>query len=131
MVRRTRAERADGTDVSDYAAAVRVHDRQALQAHWEFQLRAVGIDPPAREHRFHPTRNWRFDYAWPDLQLAVELQGFGHHQLNRYFSDVEKFNAAMLAGWHIYLVTTAMVHNGTGLALVEQALEQAKSYYHP
>lgn len=80
------------------------------------------LPPCEREYRFHPTRLWRFDYAWPDLRLAVELDGFGHHKLSRYWGDVDKFNAAALLGWWVIHVTSKMVHQGTGLQLVEEAL---------
>jgi len=30
---------------------------------------------PVREYRFHPKRKWRFDFAWPDCQVAVEIEG--------------------------------------------------------
>ena len=29
------------------------------------QLKADGFPPFEREYRFHPTRRWRFDFAWP------------------------------------------------------------------
>ena len=28
-----------------------------------------------REYKFHKTRKWRFDFAYPDIQLAVEIDG--------------------------------------------------------
>lgn len=27
------------------------------------------------EHRFHPFREWRFDYAIPELKIALEVEG--------------------------------------------------------
>ena len=40
--------------------------------HW----RADGYDErPLREYKFHPRRDWRFDFAWPEKKLAVEIQG--------------------------------------------------------
>ena len=27
------------------------------------------------EYRFHPTRKWRFDYAWPENKIALEVEG--------------------------------------------------------
>jgi very-short-patch-repair endonuclease len=58
----------------------------------------------AREHRFHPTRRWRFDLAWPDRKLAVEVDGGqwmaggGRHNSD---ADREKLNAAAIAGWRV------------------------------
>ncbi|MBN1399644.1 MAG: hypothetical protein JXA74_02335 [Anaerolineae bacterium] len=98
-------------------------EQSELAREFATQMQAVGIEPAACEHVFAPPRRWRFDYAWPDLKLAVELDGFGHHKLNRYLGDVEKGNAAILLGWRVLHVTTAMVHDGTGIALLERALE--------
>ncbi len=33
------------------------------------------LPEPRPEYRFHPTRLWRFDYAWPQERLAVEFDG--------------------------------------------------------
>lgn len=58
----------------------------------------------ASEHRFHPTRRWRFDLAWPDRKLAVEVDGGqwmaggGRHNSD---ADREKLNAAAIAGWRV------------------------------
>src|SRR6187551_2874790 len=37
--------------------------------------RQARIAEPVPEHRFHPTRKWRFDYAFPIAMLAVEIEG--------------------------------------------------------
>jgi very-short-patch-repair endonuclease len=57
---------------------------------------------PEREYRFHPTRRWRFDFAWPAEKLAVEIEGRGRHQTFIGFrNDCEKYNAALLLGWRV------------------------------
>lgn len=39
-------------------------------------LRAKGIrEMPQAEYVFHWQRLWRFDYAWPELLVALEIQG--------------------------------------------------------
>lgn len=38
-------------------------------------LRAEKVAGWVREHRFHPARRWRFDFAWPELLFAVEVEG--------------------------------------------------------
>ena len=30
---------------------------------------------PELEYRFHPFRKWRFDFAWPEQKVAVEMEG--------------------------------------------------------
>lgn len=55
-----------------------------------------------REHRFHPTRKWRFDFAFPSRKLAIEVDGSGHY---RRFAvaknDYEKLNQAARLGWRV------------------------------
>lgn len=58
-----------------------------------------------REYRFSKTRKWRFDFAWPEIRLAVELQGGvysylpSHASAKRIASGYEKINAAQEDGW--------------------------------
>ncbi len=35
------------------------------------------LSDPVTQHRFYPERKWRWDRAWPDHMLAVELDGAG------------------------------------------------------
>ena len=62
--------------------------------------------PYEREHRFHSTRKWRFDVAFVEQQLAVELEGGiwtrGRHTRGAgYKADMEKYNAAQQLGWRV------------------------------
>jgi very-short-patch-repair endonuclease len=54
-----------------------------------------------REHRFDPTRRWRFDAAWPEAKLAVEIEGSGHRNVVKFRKDTEKYNTAVRLGWRI------------------------------
>ena len=76
----------------------------------EFMFLIAGLKPPVPEHRFHPTRKWRFDFAWPDIKLAVEWEGIfsrrsRHTSLIGYAGDCEKYNSAVSLGWRIIRVT--------------------------
>ena len=69
-------------------------------------LRALGLPEPVPEYRFAPPRRWRFDYAFPEFKLAVEIEGGawirGRHTRGKGFlADLEKYNAATLLGWSI------------------------------
>lgn len=92
-----------------------------------FHLKAAKIPPPELEHRFHPPRRWRFDLAWPDQKLAVEVEGGvwlgGRHTRPAGFeADCEKYNQAALDGWQVLRVTNHMVEDGRALAVIEEAL---------
>ncbi|HRY32087.1 MAG TPA: hypothetical protein P5531_03870 [Bacteroidales bacterium] len=59
-----------------------------------------------KEHRFHPTRKWRFDYAIPQINLAIEVEGGiykrGRHVRPKGFiKDMEKYNTATTMGWRV------------------------------
>ena len=74
----------------------------------------VGIEPPVAEYRFHPTRKWRFDFAWPSLLLGLEVNGgawiYGrHNRAASYLRDLQKYNAAAALGWRIFYLTPAQV----------------------
>lgn len=68
---------------------------------------ALGIPEPVREFRFHPERRWRFDFAWPDASVALEIEGgiycSGRHvRPSGYAADCEKYNEAQLCGWRVF-----------------------------
>lgn len=73
-----------------------------------------GLPAPVKEHRFHPVRRWRFDYAFVEQKVAVEIEGAvwtrGRHTRGAGFlKDMEKYNTATVMGWKIYRMTPAHV----------------------
>ena len=77
-------------------------------------LKVMGSDvpEPVRQYVFHETRKWRFDFAWPDALVAVEIDGgifqgsrkkggnqTGHRSINGVMADMEKSNHAAIDGW--------------------------------
>lgn len=67
---------------------------------------ALGLPEPCGEHRFHPARKWRFDWAWPDRLVAMEIDGgvwIGgrHNHPAGFIRDMEKLNAAAELGWRV------------------------------
>lgn len=70
-------------------------------------------DLPVRELKFHPSRKWRFDLAWPDAMVAVELHGGtrgegsrgAHVRAEGIRNDAEKARAAALLGWTLLAYT--------------------------
>lgn len=72
-----------------------------------FQCSAMKLPKPVTEHRFHSTRRWRFDLAWPDRKVAVEIDGGGwvngrHSRGGGIEKDAEKFAEATLLGWRVF-----------------------------
>lgn len=65
---------------------------------------------PVKEFRFHPTRMWRFDFAWVNEKIAIEIDGGiwnkgGHVRGIHYTSDCDKFNQAIILGWKVLRYT--------------------------
>src|SRR5688572_430123 len=72
--------------------------------------------PGIREYRFHPSRRWRFDLAWPALMVAFECEGGawmggrGRHTTGAGFSaDCEKYSVAASMGWCVIRATTQQI----------------------
>jgi very-short-patch-repair endonuclease len=74
------------------------------------------------ELKFHPTRRWRFDIAFPSLKVAVELDGFGfgHQSKGQRRKDNEKSNAAAELGWTLLRYTSAELVRSRIADTVEQ-----------
>lgn len=87
-----------------------------------------GIPEPQREFRFDSARRWRFDFAWPDRRLAVEVEGGvwvrGRHTRGAgYLKDLEKYNRAVELGWRVLRYPPNALH------LVDTYEQIARVYY--
>lgn len=97
------------------------------------QLRENGFPEPLREHRFHPSRKWRFDLAWPAnhipalplryCNVAIECDGGqfafrgGRHNSD---GDLEKINAAQSIGWKVYRFSNKMIEKGQAIKFMKE-----------
>lgn len=80
-------------------------------------LSEITNEKPVREYRFYSDRLWRFDFAYPDRKIAIEVEGGtwtgGRHTRGRGFEgDCEKYNTAELLGWRVFRFTTGMIERG-------------------
>jgi hypothetical protein len=112
------------------------------------QMRAVGLPEPVRELRFAAEhvgkgpglrerlkaaglKDWRFDFCWPDLMLACEVEGgtwvSGRHNRGAGFeADAIKYGEAMRLGWAVYRCTTGIIKSGQAVELIEALIKQRK-----
>lgn len=62
---------------------------------------------PVLQYHFHPERQWRFDFCWPNQRVAVEIQGQGpgHSSLPGMTNDCDKGNAARQLKWTVLYFT--------------------------
>ena len=98
--------------------------------------RGAGLPQPIPEYEFHPTRRWRFDYAWPLHLVALEVEGglwskseqarAAHAKPLAILRDMAKGNAAACLGWRILRVTPDEVRDLSVLPLIADALNFGK-----
>lgn len=102
----------------------------------EDQITAAGLPTPEPEFYFAKStgRRWRFDFAWPDRKIALEIEGavFGRTETTidgrtvrvaggRHSTgvglqaDAFKYNRAAMLGWLVVRATTTMVRDGSAL----------------
>jgi len=98
---------------------------------WELvlhgQILAAGLPVPSVEMRFHPVRRWRFDIAFVEQRLAVEIQGGvwrgGRHTSGSGYSrDAERLAEAQILGWRLLYVTPDHIKSGQAVDWIRRAL---------
>lgn len=122
--------RREPTPAETWAREVAQARRRALEDRLALQIKAHGLPIPDRELAFHPTRRWRFDFAWPEFMVAVEVDGGvwtgGRHTRGKGFeADAEKLNAAAALGWRVFRYTPTRVRSGYAVNEIRIALERA------
>ncbi|MGT4673695.1 hypothetical protein ACO2CR_06815 [Aeromonas caviae] len=103
--------------------------QQVTSLHDKVLAQLVGFPDPATELLFHPKRKWRFDYAWEEQKLALEIHGGihsgGRHTRGRGFvEDRTKMNEATLLGWTVLEVTPEHIKSGQLRAWLLAAFNQ-------
>lgn len=96
----------------------------------EFCRKQLGV-APVREFQFHPSRKWRFDYAFIDAKIALEVEGGvytgGRHIRPRGFlGDVDKYNAASVMGWRVLRVVPDQLRTFATVEMIKEAMRYGK-----
>ena len=71
------------------------------------RLRSAKLPEPVGEFLFAYPRRWRFDFAYPDFKIGIELEGGlwiqgRHNSPQGFIKDMEKYNSAALLGWRVF-----------------------------
>lgn len=112
-----------------------------LEAQLAYQLKALKVASPVREFRFAAhhvgegpgirkrlqaagLKNWAFDFAWPDLMLAAEVEGGaftgGRHTRGPGFTeDLLKYHHAQRLGWTVYRCGSKLIDTGDAARLIQ------------
>lgn len=90
-----------------------------------------GLPKPVIEYPFSRSlgRRHRFDLAWPERMLALEIDGGvwmrgggRHNRGSGFLRDQEKFNLAAQLGWRILRCTPDDIKQGKILKLLREIL---------
>ena len=109
-----------------------------------YQIKITGLPEPETEYPFcrdivgagpgirkrlqeRGLKNWRFDIAWPDRQIAVECEGGafvnGGHVRGAYYRDnMIKYANAMVNGWVVYRCDMWMIKKGIAISHIEKII---------
>ena len=73
--------------------------------------------------------DWRFDFAWPDVGLAVEVEGGamvsgGHNRGLGFTKDLKKYHHAARLGWFVYRCDAHLIHAGLAVMFVRSYLDR-------
>jgi very-short-patch-repair endonuclease len=90
-------------------------------------VKDAGLPEPVVEHRFHDVRKWRFDLAWIEDKVALEVEGGiwtqGRHSRGVGMeADMEKYNTAQLMGWTVLRYSTGQIKQGKPIEDLKRAL---------
>jgi hypothetical protein len=93
------------------------------------QIEQDDLPEPVREYRFYNRRRWRWDFAWPEHLIAVDVQGGtwtrgAHSRGEGHRNDCEKLCEAVLMGWRVLLFTGDMVNDGSALQYLRDAFKR-------
>jgi very-short-patch-repair endonuclease len=90
-----------------------------------------GLPIPVQEHRFHAVRKWRFDWAWPEAKVALEVEGGvwtggRHTRASGFIGDIEKYNEATIAGWRVLRCVPSRLVSSETVEMLRRAITPMK-----
>jgi len=108
----------------------------ALESELAGHLSLMGLKPET-QFRFDPDRQWRLDFAFPDVRIGVEVDGAifaaengteaGRHARGAgRCADMEKRNAAAEAGWRILAYGPPHVRTGQAALQIERLVRKCR-----
>jgi very-short-patch-repair endonuclease len=112
-----------------------------LEDLFAFQVRAYRLPPVTREWRFAQQalgRQWRIDFAWPELLVGVEIEGFvvtkagatggRHATIQGIRGDLEKYNAAAELGITLLRYESTAIRKGIAINQVQRVLHRRRNH---
>lgn len=112
--------------------------RKRQEPDWEELLLAqmlhAGLPTPQREFKFALPRRWRFDFAYPELLIGLEVEGGIYRGKSRhttgsgYADDCIKYNEAAILGWTVMRFTSTPIRARTAVPDIERAIRSRSAH---
>ena len=100
-----------------------------LEAEFAKQARVYDLPPARRNYRFLEGRELEFDWAWPEVWFAVEIQGDVHRIKANFHRDVEKHALALLEGWILLPIDRPRLMSGRAILDVQALLARRACHF--
>lgn len=89
--------------------------------------RSRGLPSPVPEFVFAPPRKFRFDWAWIEQKVALEVEGAvwvqgRHTRGSGFLKDIDKYNRAVVLGWRVVRCTPQTLYDPATLAILRALL---------
>jgi hypothetical protein len=98
---------------------------------WERISAGTEFTAPIQQYEAIPDRKFRYDFAFPDLRILVEVQGgicartrMGHSSVTGQERDAEKLNLASAYGYRMFHFTTKMIEDERGFDLLLNTIKK-------
>lgn len=119
--------RGQTIDMSTFWPQPRDLKQSSLQVILRNRLDRSGLGGYVPEYYFARPRRWRFDLAYIDSMIAIEIEGGGwvhgrHVRGSGFAKDLEKYNEALCLGWRVLRVDGNMIENGRAIAYIQRLL---------
>lgn len=106
--------------------AIRQNETKKYEIELLTQIRALKLPEPKQQYKFHPARDYAFDFAYPEIKFWVEVDGGtwlkkgGHQTGVGYTRDRIRDCEAFILGWKGFRVTGDMVKDASAVAYIEK-----------
>lgn len=119
---------ANSTLETAFAYQAKVVGLPAYEQQYRLAAITVGLGAGVRKRlKDAGLQDWRFDFAWPDRKLLVELNGGTfingrHNRGSALKSEYKKWNHAQSEGFNVLIFDSGMVTSGEAVNQVEKFL---------
>jgi very-short-patch-repair endonuclease len=92
-----------------------------LEQHFAKVVVEAKLPTPVREYQFF---RYRFDFAWPKIKVAVEVDGEHHKKGDQLRSDKRKDRVAKIHGWVVIRADRNSIHSPEFLNKVRKTIRE-------